>query len=528
MPAMLTQRRSYSSHNAPTFLESFEPFAHVGQARGGYGSVSPSVGIAALTSPSSAWGAESGTQRATDQVKHFTYWNYVGVRLICDRASEPFPMLSFTASKPISTAGKISTPQRQYLQQHYGWLQSAQDDLNPLPENHVFQELLNNPNPDDTWNEFAYEHFLFLNLTGKVYWWVIPNGFGLPAQIIVIPTQWVWPDYDRNGFLYQYTITPIGTTVSSFTIPEDQIIVSRLKSPWNKQDGYAPLSAAKRWSENVESIESSRWHSFRNGANPDLIVKLGEKYADPSDDVLTRIKEKFMRRASGVTKSGEPLVVPPDIEIDHWSHTPREMDYTASGDQSRDNNLALHNVPKVLAGITTDVNRATVEAAEVIFCGAKINPQLRHFAGTLTWLARRFDPRIRVWYPDVTPKNAQQELLEDQADFAMGALTPDERRQKRGREAIGEPAYESGYLPAGLSPLAEELNQPDQGIDPLTGLPIDPNADPAAVDPNSETDPNATDPKAGKGDPKAAKKQSGLTSADFDAFDLESDDAPQF
>ncbi len=521
---------SLSRSPAPTFLESFEPHAHVSpisQSRGGYGGPGVMTGASALSATGSLFGSQAPAQQAANQIQRFTYWDYVAINLVAQTASEVFPMLSYQTTRPAMTGGAtqsfaISGARREWIQQHYGWLQSAQDDLNPLPENHRLHELFNNPNPDDTWNEFAYEHFMFLDLTGRVYWWVIPDGFGLPAQMVVVPTQWIREDFDsRTGELIQYIITVDGSLQSSFTVPAKDIIMSRLKSPKNKRDGYSPTGAAPLWSENVKNIEGSRYHSFKNGANPDLIIELGEKYADPTEDLLTRVKEKFMRRASGIAHVGEPLITPPDAKVNKWSNTPKEMAYLESGDQARDNNLALHGVPKVLAGITTDINRATVEGADVIFCAKKINPRLRHYAGTLTWLARRFDPRIKVWFQDCTPKNAAQELLEDQADFSMGAITPDERRQKRGRKPLGEPAYESGYLPAGLSPLAEELQAEDPAIDPVTGQPVDPNADAGAGDSGSTG--NTPAPKGDKKKPakKAAGKsvkQSTFTDDDFDAM----------
>lgn len=520
----------------PTFLESFNPHAHISQSRGGYGGptvMTGGAGASALSATGSLFGTQAPAQQAANQILKFTYWDYVAINLIAQTASEAFPMLSYQTTKPDMTgAGGVSQSyavgkHRDWIQQRYGWLQSAQDDLQTLPENHRLFELLNNPNPEDTWNEFAYEHFMFLDLTGRVYWWVIPDGFGLPAQMVVVPTQWIREDFDsRTGELYQYIITVDGSLQSSFTVPAKDIITAKLKSPKNKRDGHSPTGAAPLWSENVRNIEGSRHHSFKNGANPDLLVLLGERYSDPTDDVIARYKEKFMKRSSGVARAGEPMIVPPDITIDKWSHPPKDMDYLASGDQARDNNLALHGVPKVLAGITTDINRATVEGADVIFCAKKINPRLRHFAGTLTWLARRFDPRIRVWFQDCTPKNAQQELLEDQADFAMGALDPDERRQKRGRQPKGEASYESGYLAAGLSPLAEELQPPELPIDPMTGLPVKPEAMGGDAGDKSGDDKKKPDEKSKKpGDKPASKsvKQSGLTDADFDAMHMDDD-----
>ena len=427
-----------------TALESFNPTAISQAAR--WGNSRPSIGpVTQLAATMSPYSAQSNYGKTIEQLKHYTYWNYVAVKLIANRSSEPIPMLSFKTkmSDKLAKAGgnkskvtqHYSKSERDWLSNKYNVFQSSQDDLDPIPENHPLAQMIASPNDEDSWHEFAFEHFLFLELTGQVYWWKIPNGFGLPSQVAVIPTQWVRPDIDKGGNIYQYTVMPDGGSYSLLTLPPEQVAYGMLKNPRNKRWGYSPIEAAPYWTGNSESIEQSRNASFSQGVNPDVMLTLGDTYADPSDDVLTRIKEKFMRRASGVRRSGEPLIIPPGVTAEKWSNTPRDMDYGTTGDIARDSNLALHNVPKVLLGITTDVNRATVEGANVVFCENKINPSLTHFAGMLTkHLGQPYDPRIVVWFDDVTPRNEELELRKDQTDFSMGAVTPDEIRQKRGRD----------------------------------------------------------------------------------------------
>lgn len=501
-----------------TALESFTPQAiYPDNNWGSKKSVGPVTALSATMAP---YSVQNNYGKVIELLKHFTYWNYCAVNLIASRSSEPIPLLSYKTNMAAKAAmGKpeqsLSKTQRDWVKSKYSVIQSTQDDLDPLPENHPLAQLIACPNDEDTWHEFAYEHFLFLELTGQVYWWVIPNGFGLPCQVCVIPTQWVLPDINADGQIYQYSIVPNGGAVRLITLPPEQVARGMKKNPRNKRIGLAPTEAAPYWTANSESIEISRNASFTQGTNPDVLLELDATYSDPSDEVLERIKEKFIRRASGVRRSGAPVITPPGVKATKWSNTPREMDYGTTGDAARDANLALHNVPKVLLGVTTDVNRATVDGANVIFCENKINPGLTHFAGMLTkYLAQPYDPRIVVWYEDVTPKNELLDLQKDQADFAMGAVTPDEVRQKRGRAAIGEPAYESGYLPAGLHPISEEMNDiMDERAAAAMGLegegnePEDDSGNESPDDPANDTE-DAED-AAGETPPPASKKPAG-------------------
>ncbi len=441
-------------------------------------------------------------RRVQEQVRHYTYWNYVAIKRILDRASGQLPNIGRVIRG--GTAGRqrhLSGPQRRWIQQHYhGYLQSALDDLEPVPQTHPLSQLLWHVNPEDTWSEFLAETLLFLNLTGRFYWWAIPNGLrsalpgiNLPAQLWVIPTQWVSEFRTKSGQMRFYRVVPDGDMGRKEDIPPQDVIKGKWTSPMSKTMGHSPLSAAPMWVDNVESIEKSRWHSFRNGANPDWLVMLNESYAHPTEEVIDKIKQKFLQRSSGTHRAGEPIVVPPGVTLQPATNKPREMDYGTSGDATRDQSLALHGTPKTVAGITTDVNRATVEGANLIFCEVTINPQLRLVAGVLTEkLAPRYGADIRCWFDDCTPRDAVQELAEARFDAEIGALDPDERRIDRGREPKGEPAYQTGYLPAGKIPLSLAAREE-----------LEPEPEP---EPPPEDDPDSAEDDESRGDAEDSKQ----------------------
>lgn len=162
------------------------------------------------------------------------------------------------------------------------------------------------------------------------------------------------------------------------------------------------------------------------------------------------------------------MFIPNKAKVDRWSHAPKEMDFSESAAQNRDDILALWGANRAVCGIQQDIMRANFEGAMVAFCRMKMNPLLSLFAGILTEkLASRFDPRIRVWYRDVSPNDAAHELEEIKVDLSSGALTPNERRLQRGREPINEPAYETAYMGAGLVPLSEAAREALPEAEPL-------------------------------------------------------------
>jgi hypothetical protein len=415
------------------------------------------------------WGENPGQLQAMELSRHFKYWAYICIHRIGNIFAESFPCLSWpTTGQP----GRryLTSWQKAFLQKIYGrrWLQSVDDDLEPVPDTHPLYRVMQRVNSEDTWFEFAYETCLFLYLMGKFYWWLIPSGLRgekglpLPAEFWVIPTQWVREIYAKSGTLIKYQVVPDSLgTFRELDLPPEEVVWGKFKSPRSKIDGFSPLMAAPLWPELSEIIERSRGQSFKNGVNPDLIVKLGQRYANPTQEDLTRIKERFLARAAGVIRTGEPLLVPPDIDVEKWTTVPKEMDYPQSAEQLRNSVLALFGVPPIIAGMTTDYNRATADAAMVVFAENVLNPLGRLVAGVLTEkVASRYDPTLRVWYEDWTPRDAEFWLKKQQFAADNGAYSPDDIRRDMDLDPYDEPWSESPYMAMGKRPLSEDA-QPE-------------------------------------------------------------------
>lgn len=492
---------------APRFLDTVEPSEQILRQAAG-GGFNPVVALGSNGSQSA--GIFNPTAKNGDLVRHFTYWNFVAVSRICDRVSTVFPNIGYKANAGTSKGLQSLGPQqRQHISRHYGRLIQSHEEFKPLEQSHPLFQLLSDVNPQDTWMDLVYDTFMFLQLTGEAYWWLIPSQLGkltgrnIPAQIWLIPTQFIqgW-NYSDDGMLKSYTMIPHGNKSSRQEIPAEEIKFFSYKNPHQRGRGFSPIQAAPFWSLNGEEIEKSRYHSFKNRINPEHLVVMepDSQLMQNGINIVDMIQERLMQREAGFMNSRKPLVMPPGVkDIKELGLAPKEMDFGTSSDQVRDQVLALHGVPKVIAGITDDVNRATVEGANVIFCENTINPKLAKFGCFLTeHLASIYDPRIVVWFDTCTPASAEQELRENQFDFQVGALTPDERRIERGRQPVGEPNYETGYVGSSVVPLSEEVKDAnmERALDIAGARAKD---DPAADD--SESDPPQPKGKKSEDDP---------------------------
>lgn len=361
-----------------------------------------------------------------EQVRHFRHWVYVALARICDAVAQQIPTVS--VSRGLATPGAGETRRRGLVavEQH--------ERLDPVPPDHPLVELLRTANPEDTGFDLWYETVMYLGLTGLAYWWCPRNNAGRPCELWVLPTHWVWPVVGRNGLVESYQLRPSYGAGPGASIPAGEVVRFRRKSPLGKWDGHSPLAAGSRWVDAAESVDKTRFFVFRNGPMPQLAVEFDPKELRPDEDTLARLEARIANRYGGEHNAARPMFVPPGAKIQPLWVTPKELDFKGSFEQLRDSILALYGVPPVVAGITKNMTYGSVLAAQAGFCQFVVNPLLAMLGQAITeTVAAAFDPRLRVWWPDLTPTDPA--VLEKQiaTDLSAEAITPDEVRALRGR-----------------------------------------------------------------------------------------------
>ena len=428
------------------------------------------------------------TSDRSEIVRHYKSWSYVAIRAIAEEIAGLAMHAAYVRSaeqahrrreKGISAnrflGGKIL---QKTLSNHV----QPHEELEMVSSNHPLMRLLANPNgPDTSWT-FWYRTALYLELTGNAYWWVIPNSVErnpTPAELWCLPSHWMWPSPIRQpGHLLDwYELRPLGVGISgSLRIPAREIVHFQYPGPLSMFDGWAPMAAGADWVDIGESLDQCRWASFKEGLRPGLIIELDPEMADPSSEDIKRFYARLEERFQGEKRTGRPMILTPGAHVsDDKTRTPEEMMFVQSAEQVRDWNLALHRVSKTIAGITDEVNFATMRAAAANFARWTIKPKLLLLASVATErLAHRFDDDLCLYYDDPTPDDPDQLNRDISTDAANGATTPNEIRQKRGLEPLKDPIADKPvplalalWQKQGAGGREEEKNP---GANPLAGL----------------------------------------------------------
>jgi HK97 family phage portal protein len=232
-------------------------------------------------------------------------------------------------------------------------------------------DLLMNPNPFTSFYDFFELHQLYLEITGKCYWYIEKDRIGRPQEIYLINPLYMITYPDRDNFIKGYGYR---AGVEEIPLNVDEVIFFNFPNPLNPYDGVSPAKAV------ADSIESHKYATkynknfFYNGAEPKGIVT----FPDVNDDDYERLKEKWQDQYGGFDNAHKTAFIRgSQVSYTAIQISQKDMDFFNLKVQSRDEIFGSYGVPKSIFGITEDVNRANAETAEYTMAKHVVRPRLR-------------------------------------------------------------------------------------------------------------------------------------------------------
>lgn len=347
------------------------------------------------------------------------------------------------------------------------------DELVPVESDHRLLKLLRNPNQPDTAWTHNYKIGMFLRLGGGVYEWEVPGNDGLPIESWALPPNWMWPIGGKDKLFEAYECRPVlgafaGTDLgfgwfsgggTGRRIPAEEIIQIGYPHPQHFLDFYSPVTAAAEWIQGAENVDQTRIARFQNSAYPGVILEVDKDVSDPDNDMIERIKKRFQTAFAGPRKVGDTIVLGPGIKANKVSDTPLELDLVNGGKQLADWNMALHGVGASMTGMAEQTTMASMISSRFQFYNDVIDPMLTLVGQVKTEkLAHRFDSRLCVYWPEQAPSDPQQTNEDIKTDYACQAISPDEIRAIRGREAWSH-GGKNPMAPMGISEIPLETGE---------------------------------------------------------------------
>ena len=319
-------------------------------------------------------------------------------------------------------------------------------------DKHDILDLLDNPNGALTGQQLKQLHFTYMNLVGESYLLKVNTDPAstkkLPDAIHILPAQQV--DVEIKPVLSESVVR-----FSNNTYTFEQVLRDINPDPRNPYKGRSVVSAAAATIDTDE--QSKKWNRklFANSARPSAVIEVPENM---ENEAYKRFKSQFTSQYTGTDNAGKPIIIEGGATIKPMMFNQRELDYLNSRKFSKDEILAMFKVSPAMLGMTENVNRSNMEAAEYNFAKYVVEPRLRQYVNMLnTRLVKPYDPTLELDYENTVPADKTHDLavMEKATDKWM---TIDEVRAENGLAPLPNKAGEVLYRPMnevalGSSPL---------------------------------------------------------------------------
>jgi len=319
---------------------------------------------------------------------------------------------------------------------------------------HPFIELMKNVNP--FMNEFELKEMTCLNqeLTGNNYWYLLPDGMGLPIQVWIVPPDKmkIIPSKEEfiKGYLYKNGLNEVA-------FDKLEIVHYKYPSPTSVYYGMSPISAvthAYNINENMNIYENSL---FSNMARPDGILTTDQPI-NPDEQI--RMGNEWNQRYSGVKKTGKTAILANGLKYQQITISPRELSFLSGRKVTKEEIANAYG--QSVALFDKDANRANSDAAIYMFMKDSISPRHRRYEQKINeQILPRYDERLFCAVENCVPEDREFKQ-QVRTDGVNTYITVNEIRQEEGKEDVegGDQLYVSSLLmPLGTIPEERELEE---------------------------------------------------------------------
>ena len=328
---------------------------------------------------------------------------------------------------------------------------------------HPLVQLFEQVNPIHTQFDLWYQMVAWRLLTGNSYWWKARNGFGKPAELWPLPSQWVWAIPSSKKFISEYLVRGVFGGVDRYIDAGDVLHIREMSIDWNGPGRFygTPMAAAAATAIDLEESMLQRLYFQFKNFNPPGMQYSTEAELTESQFVDMMLQIRMQQHTAEQT--GAPILTHSGVKAQEFKNTVREMDYSQSLQTVMSYILAMFGTPQAVVGVSREFSRANLVGALLAWAENTINPLLRHMGQHLTQgLAREYDEDLVIEFDPIEVADADGLRADVAACQSAGAITPNEVRETLLKKSPFVGGGDKPYKPAGLEE-ASYGNPPAEG-----------------------------------------------------------------
>jgi HK97 family phage portal protein len=343
-------------------------------------------------------------------------------------------------------------------------------------------ELLERPNPSQSYNSFLTELIAFGKLTGNRYVYGIAPETGMNqgkySELYVMPSQVM--EIVSGGFMQPvkgYRVEYNGT----FELPADDICHIKDFNPYydgtgSHLYGQSPLRAGLRsLTTNNEAVTTGVKYLQNQTARGVLMSEEG----DLNETQAQQLKDKFKQQFQGSNNAGDVIITPKKLSWVNFGLNAADVSLIEQYNASIKDLCNVYNVPVQLLNNTESSTYNNMREAKKALYQNCVIPELVKVRDELNrWLVPKFGDNLFLDFDFTSIPELQEETEKVVGQLTQAWwLTPNEKRiaMSYGQDE-DTPALDDYYIPANLIPtqnVGVDMPDPEPIEDPKEDKPID-------------------------------------------------------
>jgi len=318
---------------------------------------------------------------------------------------------------------------------------------------HPYLELIKAVNPMMNGFELWELTSLYLDIIGNCYWYLRPNGAGLPAEIWVLQGQYVKVVPDAEKLVAGYIYQPKQTAIK---LAYEEVIQYKYPNLSDLYYGFSPMQAG------AYSIDSDKYQKefeinlFKNGAMAGTVLQTDKNVNKELHDRLMSFWKKFKQGGVGTT-----AILSNGLKANKIGLDPQELSYIDGRKMTREEILCIYGVPLTMLGFGELTNRATAESLDYAFNKSTIQPKLIRIQEKQNErIMPKYDDNLFVQFDNPIPKDKEFEVKDRETNIKWGVTSINEERQKMGLDTVDW--GDKPYLPMNLMPVGSSASEPTE------------------------------------------------------------------
>lgn len=335
-------------------------------------------------------------------------------------------------------------------------------------ESHPLIQLIDRPNPQQSYSEFFGAIYGYLLLSGNSYILKLAGSSGVPRELHLLRPDRIEIKGEKGGVFpdkYVYRVNGAVKEIYEVDQQNGQSDVKQIKL-WHPLDdfyGCSPLTAAAMEVDQHNSATRHNINLLENGARPSGAVVFKPKddqgyQVQLSDSQRQQIITDLNNRFTGSKNAGRPMLLEGDFDWKEMGLSPRDMDFIQLKHMSATDIAMCFGVPSQLVGVPDAQTYSNVAEARLALYEETIIPHLRKVESDINeWLAPAIDEGVYFEY-DVDRIPALSERRRIIYQNIMGAVDRGIMTRNEARELVGLSPIEGAddlLVPGNLFPINE-------------------------------------------------------------------------